>query len=94
MECLECVECGPIEGQGEFCRRGDLHGSKGLYYSYLLRDFQTHPMTSFRDKAEKPLFGAQKTQNLGPKIFFEKSGFVSILTFLSPNLMQKIGTIQ
>ena len=31
MECLECVECGPIEGQGEFCHRGDLHGSKGLY---------------------------------------------------------------
>ena len=94
MECLECVECGPIEGQGEFCHRGDLHGSKGLYYSYLLREFQTHPMTSFREKAEKPLFWAQNPQNLGPKIFFEKSGFVTLLTLWSPNFMQKIRTIQ
>ena len=56
---------------------------------------------SMARKLQKTLFLGKfgpKIRHFGPKrankIFFEKSGPVTILTFCSPNLMQKFRTIQ
>ena len=50
------MECAPIEGQGIFGRRVDLHSSKGLYQSYLLRDFQQNRWTQTRAIQKRVVF--------------------------------------
>ena len=51
-------------------------------------------MKSHGDIVEKLLFWPRLTRYLDPKIFFQKSGFVTYFTLSNPKTMQKIRKIQ